>query len=141
MNTNLKTASWLVALLLVTSAGCQKPLNYAKTFHIEPGDVQMFPIDAPRREQTIKVSASTSGVLVDVYVIADEDVGAAQQALQSLKKPAKVLGRSEMSSTKLDSKPAPTNVLETTIPAGTAFTVLITGAKKASEVTLEITSR
>ena len=141
MKTNLRTASWVLPLLLVISAGCQKPLNFAKKFHIEPGDMQMFPIDAPRGEQKIKVSASTPGVLLDVYVIADEDVAAAQQALQSLKKPTKVIGRSEMSSTKPDSKAETTNVLETTIPAKTPFTVLVTGARKACEVTLEISGR
>jgi hypothetical protein len=141
MNKRLHRASLLAASLLLISTGCQKPLNFTKTFHIEPEDIQMFPVDAPRGEQNIKVTATTPGVLLDVYVIADPDVAAAQKDLQNLKKPTKVLGRSEMANRKPDSKAETTNVLETTISAKTPFTVLVTGARKSCEVTLEIKSR
>jgi len=126
---------WLVAALTPATAGCQRPLNYEKTLKMEPGDVHSFPVDAPQREQKVRVEVDAPGTL-NVYVVRESDEEAARHALLALKKPTSTLAKVE------PAEPSTTPiVLETTIPAKTGFVVILSGIKKAAEVRVKITGR
>src|SRR5437870_83616 len=140
MKRNIRCAAcWLVGVLFV--AGCQRPLNYEKTFRMEPGDVQAFPVDAPQREQKVRVEVTTSGVLLNVYVVRAQDEEAARQALLSDRKPTSSLAKTEITPGQKPSTSSVASGLDATIPAKTGFTVLLNGATKSCDVTLKITGR
>jgi hypothetical protein len=112
-------------------AGCQR-LDYEKTFAMEAGDVQMCPVDAPRSEQKVMVTVTSTATPVDVYVVLEKDQEDAVKAIHDYKKPANPLA-SAAKTTKAE--------LETTVPAKTPYVVILSGAVKSTEVTLKITGR
>jgi hypothetical protein len=57
---------WIAARLL-RAAGCGK-VNMEKAATLEPGDFKAITIDAPRGEQKVSVSATSTGAPIDVYV-------------------------------------------------------------------------
>src|SRR4051794_19039333 len=104
-----------VAALSLT--GCQK-LSYEKTLTLTSGEVQAFPIDAPRSQQKVTVSVTATGSPVNVHVVLESDHAAVMEALTNSKKvdPAKVLASKE----KMDS-----GTVEATVPAKKGFSVLV----------------
>ena len=119
-------------LLLVLAAGCQAPLNFEKTVQLGAGDVQAFPVDAPRREQKVSVAVTSSNSPLDVYIVLEKDQEATKQALLAYRKPASVLAGMEKTQEAR---------LEATIPARNAFVVMLGGATKDTSVKLKLTGR
>jgi hypothetical protein len=131
MRTSTRMMLGLVALSLAVAVGCQR-LNEKRTIHVSPGEVQDVIISGPRSEQKINV-AVTSNAPIDVYVILSADEQAVKGKLLSSMKPdeSKIL--------KKELKTENAN-LEATIPAKNEFRVLLTGAKKAADVNVHVTT-
>jgi hypothetical protein len=122
----------LLVLVLLGSSGCQR-LNHEATVQVEPTGVQSTIISAPRSDQKVAVDVSSPGAPVNVYVVLEKDEEAARDALGRQQKPANVLAGKE----KVEQ-----DTLETTIPAGKGFAVLLGSASnKTAQVKLKVTGR
>ncbi len=120
------------ALVLALPAGGCQPLNYEKSLTLEPGSLKPVEISAPSRDQNIKVSVSSSGAPVSVYVVLQKDHDAVESAILSSKKPdaAKVLASQENTDkATLDAK----------IPAKNDYVVLVyNGSSKSAQVKISV---
>src|SRR2546426_983813 len=114
----------LITITILLLAGCQRPLNREMTIKMEPGDVQMFSVDAPRSAQKVKVKVTTDGLPLNVYIVEEKDQEMVRRELLDLKKPSKYLKKMEGL---LDKKSRSTATIETTIPAKTGFAVVLAG--------------
>jgi hypothetical protein len=124
----------LFVLSAVLLTGCQR-LNYEKTFHLEATAVQPIEFSAPTYAQKLTVQVSSPGAPVTVYVVRvvqPEDATAAQTQMETNQAPADPLAGKE--------KAEEIN-LETTVPAKTAYMLLIRADKKAAEVRVKVTGR
>jgi hypothetical protein len=119
----------LFLAVLLTLPGCGR-LNYETTVPLGAGEIQALRIDAPRREQKVSVTVTSAGSPVDVYVILEKDKAAAEEALLDRKKPAASLA---------GTMKVQEATLQATIPANTAFVVLLGGANKPSQVKVKVT--
>ena len=125
--------AWILLLLaLLVCGGCQKPLNEQKTLTMGPGDVRKIEIDAPRREQAVTVTFTSSATEVSVYLVTAQDGDKGLEALTNYK---------PLSATLAEKKKAKTGTLEATIPAKTGFAILLAGATRDTSVDLKITSK
>jgi hypothetical protein len=124
----------LLALGLLLLMGCQKKLEYEKTFTLSIGEIQAPIIDAPMREQHVTVTVTATGSPVNVHIVSESAHAETMTSLQNMKKldPAKMLGSKE----KVEN-----DTIEATIPAKTGFSVFISGAKKQAEVTVKIVGK
>jgi hypothetical protein len=120
-----------MASAMLGVAGCQKALNEQKTLTMGPGDVRKIEIDAPRREQPLKIAFNSSATEVSIYVVPAQDGDKALDALMSYKPVATALAKMEKTKS---------GTLDATIPAKTAFAVLVAGAVRDTTVDLKITS-
>jgi hypothetical protein len=122
-----------LALVLLTLVGCQR-LNVDKKISLAPNEVQDIIIDAPKSQQQVKVVVNSSASPVDVYVVLEEAQNAVKAKLLENKRPdpSKVLA-SELA--------AESATVEATIPAKNEFRILLTGAKKATDVQVKVTGR
>ena len=122
----------LVALTVV-SAGCYRTvLNLEKTYEFLPGDEQEIIVEPARREQKIKVEASSSAAPVSIFVFLEKDRDAVKRDIRTRKEPLTNLLAHEEKTTSAS--------LEATIPADSSAVVLITRASKATTVTVKLTN-
>lgn len=119
------------AAALLALPGCQQ-VNVEKALTLEPGDIlQPAIVDGPRSQQKIRVEV-TATEPIDVDVALESDASDVISGLRASKRPAgKVLA------TKQGVK---SDTMEATIPAGKSYTVIVSGAKKKSEVKLKVNS-
>ena len=104
-------------IVAIAAPGCSTKVRYNETVKLVAGDSKTFTIEGPKKDQRVKIEVASS-VNVSVEVILDKDKG---------KKP-------------LDSKLSVKDyTFETIIPAGEAFSVIITAIKE-TEVTVKINS-
>src|SRR5438128_4535389 len=87
MRRTLSLRRGLLAGLLLIASGCGQKLDYETTLQLGDGEVQTLSIDAPKRPQRVRVSATSSGSPIDFYVVLEKDKEAAKQALLDRKKP------------------------------------------------------
>src|SRR5262249_13148325 len=116
------------------ATGCRRQvLNDERTVKLDPAAVQSFPIDAPIRDEQVKVKVSSPGAPVNVYVVLQKDQTAAEDALEVGKAPASSLGGKD----KVEDA-----TLDATVPAKSPFAVVLgnTSAKTA-QVKMTITGR
>jgi hypothetical protein len=112
--------------------GCNSSLSYQNQFTIGPGDVKPLRVDAPRREQQVTVTFTSSAAPVDVYLALDKDLDNALIAIENYKKPEGILAKLEKSSN---------GSLQAVIPAKTAFGVIVAGSIRDTSVEVKITSK
>ncbi len=125
--------TWLpVVLLALLLAGCNRALNFEKKFTMGPGDVNSFTVDAPRREQHVTVSFSSSAAPIDVYVALEKDLAIAETAIRNYKKPEGILAKLEKSSN---------GSLEAVIPAKADFGVILAGSIRDTAVEVKLTGK
>src|SRR5205823_1866650 len=117
-------------LTAASVAGCQR-LNHEGTYPIDPGIVQAVEITPPAGEQKVTVDVQASPGSIDVYVVLADNVAAVKEKLLNYKKP-------DASELKVSKEKMESGTLETTIPSGKAFAVILAGAKKKTEVKLKI---
>jgi hypothetical protein len=73
--------AWLIPGILLTIAGCQAPLNVEQEVQVPAGGKQYVMIDAPVREQKIKVAANSGGVPITLAVVLGANEAEADKAL------------------------------------------------------------
>lgn len=121
-----------VALALLLLVGCQR-LNYEKTFTLDaPYWTASF--DAPRGDQKVTVTATSTEEPINVFLILTEDTKEGERAAESQIKPEKALGARE------NSKEIS---FEATVPAKKEFTVFISlakGARRKTDIKLSVKS-
>lgn len=132
MRGNLRLRSSLLASIVLALPGCGQKLYHETTVQLSAGEVQLLLIDAPRRDQKISVTVTSSGSPIDVYVVLAKDKEAGKEALLNGKKPTESLAG------KVKTQDA---TLEANIPANTEFAVLLGGASKSSQVKMKVTGR
>ena len=114
---------WLLAAALLIPAGCQK-LSDEKTADIGPeGGLYSLRYEGPRGKELVRVEVSSAGAPVDVYLVLEKDVAAAERSLAAKQSPAEVLDKKEK---------ATEATLEGAIPGKQAFRVLIHSAQAAT---------
>jgi hypothetical protein len=127
----------LFAALLMTLPGCASRVNFEKSLALEPMEIKTYTIDAPRGAQKIRIEVDSKEP-IDVDVAFESDAERFQTYLE----------RGRTSHANKDGPPpvlaSKQNVtqhsLEATVPAGKAFSVLISGAKKKTDVKLKVNS-
>jgi hypothetical protein len=129
-----------LALLLVAMAalpGCSK-VNFEQSLTLDPGGIKIYNIDAPRGDQKVRVQVD-SREPIDIDVALESASAEAQLFLQRERKTA---GKdSAAPAGLLATKQGVTQgSVEASIPAGKGFTVLLSGAKKNTEVKLKVNS-
>src|SRR5258707_1337325 len=102
----------LATSLTLMIGGCNRPLHYDKIVSLAPGDVREFNVDAPRGEQKVTVSFTSSKVPVNVFVALASNLESASKDLQNYKEPQGVLGKLEN---------AQEGSIDVVIPAKTTF--------------------
>jgi hypothetical protein len=132
MPTILRLRGCLLAALFLALSGCGQRLNYETTVQLGDGEVQSLSIEPPKTEQKVSVVVTSPASPIDAYIVLDKDKEAAKQALLDRKKPAESLAG------KAKTQDA---TLEATIPANTAFAVLLGGANKSSQVKIKVSGR
>ncbi len=120
-------------LILAVLPGCAQRVSVERTVTLEPGDIlQPAIVDAPRGQQKVRVEVGAAEP-VDVDVALESDANPIMDALRAGKRPdaAKVLASKQG---------ARNETLEATIPAGKSYTVILSGARKKTEVKLKVNS-
>ena len=122
----------LLAALVALVPGCTSRVDFAKTVSLEGGDIKSYTIDAPRGEQKVRVSIDSSEP-IDVDVALASNAADVQKALDLTKRPdaARLLASKQG---------VKTDTVEATVPAGKEFTILLSGARKKTEVKLKVNS-
>ena len=114
-----------VALPLLILAGCQR-LNYERDFTLDASTSQTFTIAAPRGDQKLTVTATSSKEPIIVFVVLAEDKAAGDAAAANRIQPKKALGGQEN---------AKEISFEATIPSGKEFIVYVRMGKNARGTT------
>jgi hypothetical protein len=122
----------MIACLVLTNTGCNRRLNFHRSLTMGPGDVRSFSVEAPRSEQKVTFHFSSSEVPVDVYVALEKDIDAASSAIQNYKAPQGILA-SQLK--------AREGSLDVTIPARTAYGVIVGGVTKDTTVEVKIAGK
>ena len=121
---------WLLAAALVL-AGCQRGLNVERSVEVEPHEVKSVIIDAPKKDQTLKVEVRSPGAPVDVYLVLEKDREAVERQLTDDRKTSNALA----SKLKVEA-----DTLEANVPANSGFAVLLMHRKpKSITVGLKVT--
>lgn len=121
----------VLCLLLLVLAGCGQPLDVRKDLTLEIGEVHCVFIDAPSREQKVVVSV-TSDVEVDAWIVKGQDEAAINKQMNLGQKPTDALsGKQKITSEKIDA----------TIPARTAYTIVVGNSTKNAKVNVKITGK
>jgi hypothetical protein len=129
MNPRTAALAVMCFALVATQSGCTSRVNFNQTETLEPGDIKTYTIDAPRKEQKVRVQVE-SPEPVNVYVGLAASAGAIQKALERDQKPVAAGGKSGVTQ----------DSFEVTIAAGQEFTVFLSGARKRTEVKLSVKS-
>jgi hypothetical protein len=126
-----RLAKLILCSLVLVGTGCGK-FTYEKTYDVKVGGVNVINIDAPTRQQTVKVKAtSTNNVPISVYLVLEKGIDSVQKDLLDYKPPDK--------SSVLDSKEKTTEAnLEAKVPAKQAYAVILAAATKDTQVTVKI---
>ncbi len=119
---------FLAALLL---AGCQR-LNIEQTVALDPGVVKVLKVEAPTRDQKVRIDFSSPGVPVTAWVVLGPNEAVVMEKLKTQMPPEadKLLATSER---------AESGTLQADIPARTEYAVIVSGARKKTVVTVKIT--
>jgi hypothetical protein len=122
----------LFAAAVIALPGCQR-VNIEKTVTLDIGDIkEPAQVSAPSGQQKIRVEINATEP-IDVDVALEEQAVEARKSLTAGKRPdaGKVLASKQG---------VKTETLEATIPAGKDYTVILSGARKKSEVKLKLNS-
>jgi hypothetical protein len=128
----------LPAILLLLAAlvlpGCNRAVSFEKSVSLTGGEgFQEFTIDPPPHDQKVTVTISGAIAPVNVYLVLEKDLAAAQDSLRKEKSPTNVLERKEN---------VQDATLEATVPAKSSYTVLLAPAGgKNAQLTLKIKGR
>ncbi len=121
--------AWGLLCATVALGGCQR-LNVEHKVTLNGIEPKQLDIDAPRYEQKVTVEVDSPGVPVFAYVVKTADAETAQRALDREKEPENALAGTKEKSEKVS--------LTATVPAGTAYSVLLRPTGGKAEATVRI---
>ncbi len=125
--------TWLTfTLAAVSMAGCQKLKYENNSIEIFPFGVHRIEFDAPKYNQKLSIEAHSPGSPISVYLVSQAESDAAQDQLEKDKTPTASLASMEK---------AEEIKLEATVPANTAFVLLIRADKKSAQVRVNVSGR
>ncbi len=128
---SLRRCLTLALVAAATLSGCQR-LTYEHSVKVPPFGVHRIEFDAPKYAQKLTIEAHSPSSPVSVYLVRQEDSSAAQDQLENDKKPNAPLASMDKSED---------IALEASVPAKTAFVLLIRAEQKAAEVRVKVTGR
>lgn len=135
----MRKSGWLMVLvagLLSVTAGCQR-LNYQKTFTLTPLIVQQIDFSEPAYAQKLAVTIQPTTGSVSAYLVKSADAERVERALQSDKEPPASL----LLASRVSRGAAEEYTFEATVPAKTAYTLLLKGGSKPTEVKVSVIGR
>lgn len=121
----------LLTAMLPLTAGCQR-LNDERTVTVPTGTIHSLEYSEPRSQQKVTIQIKSPGAPVTVYLVPKKDSEAAQNRLDQGKTPETPLAGKE----KVEEA-----TLEATVPAKTAYVLLLRADKKKAEVHVKVTGR
>jgi hypothetical protein len=121
--------AWGLLCATFALGGCQR-LNIEQKVTLSGIEPKQLDVDAPRYEQKVTVEVDSPGVPVFAYLVKTEDAEAAMRALEREKEPENVLAGTKEKSEKVS--------LTATIPAKTAYSVLLRPTGARAEATVRI---
>ena len=121
--------AWGLLCATFALGGCQR-LNVVQKVQLGGLEPKRLDVDAPRYEQKVTVEVESPGLPVVAYLVKTADAAAALQALEREKEPQDVLAGTKEKSEKV--------TLTATIPAGTAYSVLLRPTGGKGEATVQI---
>ncbi len=124
---------WVIALVTLTGLGCGKPnLDYKSKFALEAGEAKTLDLDPVKQEQVIKVTGSTTGGPVSVYVYLAKNRPAAERQIVG-KKPGDAILAKQDKTDAID--------VAASIPANEGACVRVVNTGGTPTVDLRITNR
>jgi len=121
---------WILSptlLVVFLLAGCSK-VHDVKTITLKPGETNIFEVDAPKRDQKVRVVV-TSAEPISVAIALTKDIGGQE-----------VTSVSDLKTTLELKKGVKQETIEVTIPAKEKYTVIVSDALKSTDVTVKIDS-
>ncbi len=128
---NFRRCLTFALVAATTLSGCQR-LTYENSVKVPPFGVHRIEFDPPKYAQKLTVEAHSPGSPISVYIVRQEESSAAQEQLENDKKPNAPLASMDKSED---------ITLEASVPAKTAFVLLIRAEKKTAEVRVKVTGR
>jgi hypothetical protein len=124
-------ANVLAFILAVGAVGCRTKLDKSLSYDTSEGYTKSVTIDAIKNEQQVKITGTTTGGPVDVFVYLTKDKKDADRDIISKKFGAKILAK-QLKTDKVD--------LQVTIPANEEADVRIDRAGAPAKAQLRITN-
>jgi hypothetical protein len=121
--------AWGLLCATLALGGCQR-LSVEQKVSLDGAEPKQLDVEAPRYEQTVTVEVDSPSVPVLAYVVKTEDVEAAYRALVKGQEPENALAATKEKSAKVS--------ITATIPAKTAYSVLLRAVGGGGEATLRI---
>jgi hypothetical protein len=122
-----------VAAALLVLAGCQR-VNQQKTVTLGPREVVApFIVDAPSMSQSVTVTVNPNGTPIDAYIVLEKDQAAATKALESGQAPSSSLAGKQ--------KLTGDTTLTATVPARSAYAVLLGNSSKEATVAVKLVAK
>jgi hypothetical protein len=121
--------AWGLLCATLALGGCQR-LSIEQKVSLSGVEPKQLDIDAPRYEQTVTVEVDSPGTPVLAYVVKTEDAEAAFRALVKEKEPENALAATKEKSEKVS--------ITATVPAKTAYSVLLRAVGGGGEATVRI---
>ena len=128
-----------LAFVLLLATGCQK-INYEKSFEVAMGlQHPAIEFSAPAYSQKVTATITPEKCAVSAYLIKASDEAALEDALNKKREPAASLLLAGKTFSRND--PKQEIVLQATIPAKTAYKLIIKGGNKTTEVKVKVVGK
>jgi hypothetical protein len=125
--------AFLLAALLL-AGGCQR-LNFERSVELNALATHVFEFDPPRYEQKVAVTVTPVEGPVSAYLVKASEVKAVEKALNDNKDLPAVLASKE------SKEKAEEYTLEATVPAKTAYALVLYPTKKRTNVKVKVIGR
>jgi hypothetical protein len=126
----------LVAGVLLLAGGCQK-VTLDKEITLKPEEMPKFLFDAPAYQQKVTVTITPKDAGVSAYLFKDSNTDAVEKALNADKEPAADL----LLASQVGKKDPEPYTIEATVPAKTAYTLLVRAAAKTTGVKIKLVGK
>lgn len=126
----------LVAVLLAGISGCQK-LRFEKTYDLSAGVPHSLEFDPPAYQQRVTVTITPTAAGVSAYLCKESDAREVTKVLEAVKGEPRA---SALLGSRVSKGEAETYTFEATVPAKTAYTLLLKSLR-ATQVRVEVIGR
>lgn len=127
-----------VMVLLVLTAGCQR-LNHEKEIDLEQFTVYKAMFDAPTYNQKVTATIEPKDSAVSAYLVTDANLKAVEKALQENTAPDAKLALAQKTAKRGD--PKENFTIEASVPAKTAFALVLYTPQKNTKVKFKVVGK